>query len=176
MKNLMKYSIIRGMAILLAACGQLEPAPSEAADINVPLASTVPEHLRKYVGLNYPPFPEGFTANYGLLILNAEDHSLWLTSDGRNDMLWLSKLTERNASGSGFWEVKHILDLSHVESGSSLIPDGCSLNGEPDSEILVIRTDGVIEQAWRANTTLDVFESVPVDGIECGSDKAWDLE
>ncbi len=91
-------------------------------------------------------------------------------------MLWLSELTHHDSSGNAYWEVKDILDLSDQESGLALIPDGCLLNGEADSEILTIGRDGVILLAWRADTTLDVFEVMPPDGIESHSDKAWSFQ
>jgi hypothetical protein len=63
-----------------------------------------------------------------------------------------------------------------LEAGLTLIPDACYLNGTPDSEILVAGRNGVIILAWRANTTLDKFEVIPTDGIECHSDKGIRLE
>jgi hypothetical protein len=135
-----------------------------------------PEKFREYLGLNYPPLPVGLSEDFALLIQGSENHSLSLISDGQNTMLWLSKMTHRDSSGNAFWEVQDILDLSDLENGLALLPDGCSLRGEPDNEILVAGREGVILWAWRANTTLDVFQVLPTDGIECQSDKAWNLE
>jgi hypothetical protein len=134
-----------------------------------------PEKYSQYVGMNYPPLPDGLSEELGMLIQNANDHSLSLISDGQNKMLWFSRLTHYDTDGHAFWEVMDILDLSGVEEGMSLIPDGCSLNGVPDNEILVIGKDEKIAQAWRVNTTLNVFEVIPVSGIECHSDKSMSL-
>ena len=188
MKKQTKKTVLAGVLILLiSACGRVEstPAPepvvvtTESA-VNVPSAVPVeglaPESLSQYVGLKYPPVPDGLSESFALLIEGSEDHSLSLITNGQHTMLWLSRMTDRDASGNPIWEVKDILDLSDVESGLVLLPDGCSLGGVPDSEILVVGRDERIQSAWRANTTQDVFEVIPTDGIECHSDKAWPLE
>ena len=92
-----------------------------------------------------------------------------------NNMLWLEKVIQYNADGSVIWEVKDVLGLSDLEAGLTLIPDGCFLNGVPDSEIFIVGRNGVIVLAWRANTTSGRFESIPVSGITCDSDKPWPL-
>ncbi len=68
-----------------------------------------------------------------------------------------------------------MLELSNLEAGLILIPDGCSLNGAPDSEIIVAGKNGTIQFAWRANTTSDRFEVIPSDGIQSETDKSIDL-
>jgi hypothetical protein len=180
------------LLVVLAACGPSNtgsapdpgtsaapPAPtvSEAnAPTEVPADNPSSEPFQNYIGMIHPPLPEGLTERFGMLIQDVEDHSLTLVSDGASRMLWLNKLDHYDANGSAFWEVKDILDLSAVEAGLTLIPDGCFLNGALDSEIFVAGKDGTVRMAWRANTTLDQFEVIPTKGIECRSDKAMDLE
>jgi len=177
---------------LFSACGPLEPvpAPTEAPElmvtvtedpVNIPTAvpdkGSTPESFSKYIGLSYPPLPAGLTQDLSMLIQNSDNYGLWLVSDGANKMLWLSKITQYDTTnGNPFWEVKDVLGLSNVEAGTVLIPDGCSLNGQPDTEIFIASKNGTIVSAWRANTTLNVFEVIPIDGIECHSDKAVSLE
>lgn len=187
MKRQTRTILFAGILILLvSACAPsaTASAPAEVAvtespaDVpsDVPATGLVPEALSQYVGLKYPPIPDGLSENFALLIQGAEDHSLSLITNGQQTMLWLGRMTHRDAGGNAFWEVKDILDLSDVESGLVLLPDGCSLNGAPDGEILAVGKDAVILQTWRANTASDVFEVIPIDGIECQSDKAWPLE
>lgn len=188
MNHLMKKLTLIVMTVfLLTACGGVEtpsaPAPVVTSNPtiieNTPavlVTGSAPDKFNHYIGLNYPPMPEGLSEILAMLIQDAEDHSLSLLSEGENKMLWLSQLTHHDSNGNAFWEVKDVLDLSDLESGVVLIPDGCSLNGQPDNEILVVGTDGVIQLAWRANTTLNVFEVLPITGIECQSDKAMELE
>jgi hypothetical protein len=193
MNKQMNHLMLVVIAVFLfSACGPLEalPAPTEAPElmvtvtedpINIPTADPVegstPESFSRYVGLSYPPFPVGLTQHLSMLIQNSDDHGLWLVSDGADEMLWLSKITQYNTTnGNPYWEVKDVLGLSNVEAGTVLIPDGCSLNGQPDNEILVAAKNGTLLLAWRANTTSNVFEVIPTDGIECHSDKGVSLE
>jgi hypothetical protein len=111
-----------------------------------------------------------------MIIQDSNVHGLSLVSDGANKMLWLSKLTHTDSSGVAYWEVKDVLGLSNLEAGLTLVPDGCLLNGMPESEIFAAGRNGVIVLAWRANTSLDKFEVIATDGIQCNSDKAMPLE
>lgn len=187
LKNVLWIGIL---ILLFSACGQLEatPAPADLPEPmvtpdfveNIPTATLAsgsdPEKLSKYMGLSYPPLPAGLSEGLSMMIQDSDDHGLWLVSDAESRMLWLSKMTHRDSSGIAYWQVKDILELSNVESGVLLIPDGCLLNGEVDSEIVVVGKNEIILLAWRANTTLDVFEVIPTNGIECHSDKSMSLE
>lgn len=185
----MNHGLFVGITILLlTACGSLKtpstPAPvvtlSPVDVMNnstaVPATGVAPAKFSHYIGLRYPPLPSGLTEGISMLIQDAEDYSLFLFSEGENQMLWLSKLTHRDANGNPYWEVQDVLDLSDLKAGDVLIPDGCSLNGVPDNEILVAGRNGVMISAWRANTTLNVFEAISTTGIECHSDKGTILE
>jgi len=194
MKNLMLVLVI---ALLLAACGGVETASApevivteEPASVPEPVAvsdpvedipTTVPsdgadsEQFSKYIGLNYPPSPEGLTEVFSMLIQDKEDYSLMMVLEGGNKMLWLSKITHYDTDGSAYWEVKDVLALSNLEAGLTLLPDGCFLNGVRDNEILVAGKNGTIRLAWRANTMFGKFEAIPADGITCNSDKAVNI-
>ena len=185
LKNLMFVMIT---VLLLSACGPFEPAsaPAEAPEVIVTVIENVPttvvanesdpEKFTKYIGLNYPPVPSSLTERFSMLMEGSEDHGLWLVMDGVDEMLWLSKITHYDADGAAYWQVKDVLDLSDLEAGLVLIPDGCLLNGAPDNEIIIVGKDETVLLAWRANTALDMFEVVPTNGIECRSDKGFSLE
>lgn len=179
MKKQIIIALFGILVLLLSACRAVEtvstPEPmiteSPVETTIGPANDAIPGTFSKYIGLKYPPLPEGLTQDMGMLIQDAEDHSLSLLSDGESKMLWLSKMTHRDAAGTAYWEVRDILDLSHVDAGMQLFPDGCSRNGVADHEILVLGKDGNISMAWRANTTLSLFEVIPTTGIECHTDK-----
>ncbi|HXD11609.1 MAG TPA: hypothetical protein VN653_16205 [Anaerolineales bacterium] len=174
--------------LLFSACGPLEavPAPTEAPELiatenptdmptGVPVEGSAPESFSSYIGLSYPPFPASLTQDLSMLIQNKDGYGLSLVSDGTSKMLWLNKIIQYDADGNPSWEVRDVLALSDLGAGLTLIPDGCLLNGVPDSEILVAARNGVVVLAWRANTTLDQFEVVAADGIRCNSDKAMNI-
>ena len=175
----MKHAWLTGFIVLLfAACvpANATSTPAPTVPPAAPVQGLAPEKYRPYVGMIYPPLPAGLTEEFGMLIQDANDHSLSLVSDGTNKMLWFSQLTHYDANGNAFWQVKDILGISDLEPGLTLIPDGCSLNGVPDSELFVVGKGETIQLAWRANTALNVFEVIPINGIQCHSDKAVPLE
>jgi hypothetical protein len=195
MKNLMLVLII---ALLLAACGGVEttsapepavtedptsvPEPVVVSDPVEDIPTTAPsggadsEQFSQYIGLVYPPSPENLTQVFSMLIQDKEGYSLMMVLEGGNKMLWLNKIDHYDENGSAFWEVQDVLALSNLEPGLTLLPDGCFLNGVPDSEIVVAGRNGVVILAWRVDMTLDKFEVIPTDGIQCNSDKAVSLE
>jgi len=191
MNTQMKNALLVGfMVLLLTACGQLQSAPTPTdtpeptatatqSPTNTPAVvsteSAAPEEIENYIGLSYPPLPDGLSQGFSMVIQDSNDYGLSLVSDGANRMLWMEKLTNYDSSGIPSWEIQDVLDLSNVETGVILSPDGCFLNGQPDNEIFVIGKNGIILSAWRANTTSNVFEVISTDGIECHSDKAVSL-
>ena len=139
----------------------------------------VPDDLKIFIGTKYPPLPEGFTQRYGLVIWDSDDFSLDRISDGDRDMLWLSKLISRDINGHAILELKDILVLPNLDIEVVLVDDLCMLNGYPNSEIIAIgKTDKEVYStrqlpnekilfAWRANTSLGIFQSIPTKGVEC---------
>ncbi len=187
MNKQMKNALAGILILLLAACGRFETAPVDVPEFTVtvnptdvatavPTKGLAPGKVSQYIGLNFPPLPDGLSENFAMMIQDSDDHSLSLVLDGENKMLWLSKMTHRDSSGNAYWEVKDILELSNLEAGLFLLPDGCFLNGKIDNEIFAAGKDGKTLLAWRANTTLDRFEVLPANGIECHSDKAVSLD
>jgi hypothetical protein len=191
MNKQMKRVLWVGIMILVfSACGQLEttptpvdlpetlvtPAPVESIPAAATASGSDPVQFSKYIGMSYPPLPAGLSEGFSMMIQGSDDHGLWMVSDDVGRMLWLGKLTHRDVDGNAYWAVMDVLDLSNVESGVVLIPDGCQLNGEVDNEIIVAAKNEKSLLAWRANTTLNVFEVIPTTGIECHSDKGMILE
>lgn len=179
-------TLLVGLIILLVSGCGLREAVSTPEPVTVENPTSIPTPALvddlvssvepgNYVGLVYPPSPAELSKGFSMLIQDREGYGLSLVTDGRYKMLWLEKVARYGADGSVIWEVKDVLVLSDLEAGLTLIPDGCFLNGSPDSEIFVAGRNGVIVLAWRANTTSEKFEVVPVEGIKCNSDKAVDI-
>jgi hypothetical protein len=195
-KQLKNLIFVLITVLLLAACGQVEatsapeliatenptdtPEPVvvdtiENAPTAVPSNESASGNFSQYIGLSYPPFPAGLSQDLSMLIQNTDNYGLSLVSGGTYKMLWLSKITRYDTtSGNPYWEVKDVLNLSNVKG--VLIPDGCSLNGKIDNEILIVGNNGKIILAWRANTSTDKFEVLATDGIQCNSDKGTRLD
>ena len=198
-KQLKKIMSVVITILLLAACGPFEATsapddmpesmvtenptaipvvisePTKDIPTAVPSDGLAPESFSQYIGLKYPPSPAGLSQDFSMIIQNSDVYSLSLVNDGTSKMLWLSKITGYDTNGSASWEVKDVLGLSNLEPGLTLIPDGCLLNGVPESEIFAAGRNGVIVMAWRADTSLGKFETIAIDGIRCSSDKAVEL-
>jgi len=188
MKNLILVVMV---ALLLAACapirsesvpaGEMEPVvviENEPTDVPAPVESIPPAasiDVSEYIGLTYSLIPEHLSQGFSMIIFGKDGYGLTLIIAGEKKMLWLEKVDHYNEDGSVVWEVKDVLALSSLESGLTLIPDGCSINGTPDSEIFVAGQNGAVVLAWRANTSLEKFEVISVDGIICNSDKAVNI-
>ena len=193
MKTQMKNFLLLGVFLLLvSACvpvgsesvpvGVLEPTvvvkeiPTSMPTVVSVVEEPISVNPSDYIDLVYPPFPESLTKGFSMIIQGSDDNGLSFVSDGAGRMLWLEKINHYNENGSPFWEVTDVLDLSKIENGAVLIPDGCSLNGRIDNEIFVVAKNETVLLAWRANTALDKFEVLATNGITCNSDKGMHFE
>ena len=193
MKTQMKNFLLLGVFLLLvSACvpvgsesvpvGVLEPTvvvkeiPTSMPTVVSVVEEPISVNPSDYIDLVYPPFPESLTKGFSMIIQGSDDNGLSFVSDGAGRMLWLEKINHYNENGSPFWEVTDVLDLSKIENGAVLIPDGCSLNGRIDNEIFVVAKNETVLLAWRANTALDKFEVLATNGIRCNSDKGMHFE
>lgn len=189
--NAQLKNILLGAALLISACGPLgsestpvvapEPIVEVTEDPPVVPTDAVAEEralppISSYIGMVYPPFPEGLTKGFSMIIQGSDDNALSFVSNGAGKMLWLEKHSRYDENGNPYWEVTDVLDLSNIESGAVLIPDGCSLNGRIDNEIFVVAKNETVLLAWRANTALDKFEVLATNGITCVSDKGMRFE
>lgn len=189
MKNVLL--VIGMLIVLVSACGPLgsESTPVVASEpivevteepAVIPTESVAEEPalppINSYIGMVYPPFPEGLTKGFSMIIQGSDDNGLSFVLGEAGRMLWLEKVNRYDENGSPFWEVADVLDLSNIENGAVLIPDGCSLNGRIDNEIFVVAKNETVLLAWRANTALDKFEVLAVNGITCNSDKGMLFE
>jgi hypothetical protein len=177
-KRLKKTIFVLITILFLAACGQPETTSTPELIVtenptniptSIPLTGLAPEKFSKYIGLTYPPLPAELSERFSMIIQDSNVYGLSMVVEDDSKMLWLIKMSQGNETS---WEVKDILDLSGMEAGLILIPDGCSLNGTVDNEIfVVVGNNGTIRLAWRANTSLDIFQLISTSGIVCNSDK-----
>lgn len=160
-----------------------QPTPTD------PISKTVPDELREFIGIQYPPLPNGFVEGFGMLLVpsNNGDYSLSGIHQGDLHMLWMSKRVRWKSEGEWIrgWETLDILVLPSLKGQNErLIPGGCMLGGELDPEIVVIAlfdedasntryiTNEKILQAWRVNRSAEAFEEILTDEIECYGDLA----
>jgi hypothetical protein len=173
LRKLWPVAVALAITIGLSGCSATSssvPPPAAkpgAAAATVPVASP-------YIGVAYPPVPSGWqdgraalTATVGEVEYSVQE----LTRSGQQ-MLWFMKSTGRDAQGHLTWVVTDALLRSDVKEPGGLIWGFCTLNDQPDEEIVALgevkaaRMD-TLYRAWRANHASGHFEPVATTGIVC---------
>jgi len=149
-----------------------------SADVPVatPVEDATSEEFSQFIGSNYPPLPAVLSEGFSMMIQDSSDYGLTMVLKDGGRMLWLIKMIGQDGNGAANWEVVDVLALPKMDAGVLLIPDGCFLNGTPDSEVFVAAKDDMVIMAWRANTALDKFEVISTSDIHCESDKTTSLD
>lgn len=95
---------------------------------------------------------------------------------GGKTMLWLEKITERDAVGVPNWEVKDVLIFDNLKKNQSLLfsyASTCKQNGKTNLNLIVKATRSAnsktlkVEDAWMANTKKGEFDKISTKGIKC---------
>jgi hypothetical protein len=109
-------------------------------------------------------------------LLSDEDYGVTRFTKGKNYMLWLEKIVERNDEGVPQWEVKDVLVFNKLKKNQEFLfsySSPCTENGEENLDLIVLaelpsKTKIYkIVKAWRANVKDEKFEQTPIEGIIC---------
>jgi len=97
-------------------------------------------------------------------------------SRGKKFMLWLEKITERDARGVPSWEVRDVLSFDKLKKNQEFLfsySSSCLQNGKEKLD-LIVQADFLpktntykIIHAWRANVKREKFEKISTKGIKC---------
>jgi hypothetical protein len=135
-----------------------------------------------YIGLEYPPLPSEFVSLGGAVLdpdSSSETSSGYLVShmaDSTGEMLWLQRMTKRDANGVPHWQVLAVEYLPDREEGTEIMYGNCrvgdaSAGGDRYTYALVrwseeeIITD--VLRAWQIDTTAGRILPLSPDGVEC---------
>jgi hypothetical protein len=112
-------------------------------------------------------------------LLSNENYGVSRFSKDGKFMLWLEKITARDAKGIPSWKVKDVLTFSKPKSNQEFLfshSSGCRQNGRENLDLIVqaeflpkTKTYKVIN-AWRANVKKERFEKASNKGIVCQPD------
>ena len=92
-------------------------------------------------------------------------------------MLWLEKITARDAKGIPSWVVKDVLIFDNLKKNQDFLvsySSGCTQNGKENLDLVVLaelspkKTYKVI-RAWRADVKKEKFKKISEKGIVCKS-------
>ena len=109
-------------------------------------------------------------------LLSAENYGVSRFSKNEKMMLWLEKITDRDAKGQPSWEVKDVLTFDKLKKNQSFMfsySSGCLQNGKENLDLIVMaelmpkdKTYKILK-AWKANIKKEKFEKISSKGIKC---------
>lgn len=151
----------------------------------------VPEEYETYIGITFPPLPDGLDEGFGTLIIPSKNNIDWMLTVVRSEndtVLWLSKRFQKSGNPT-VWQVRDILMLPDLSDTEWLVPNGCRNDALHDPEIIAIAdvtptayssryVDSLgIRFAWRANRDAGVFEEVEITpSLDCYLDNMIEVK
>jgi len=154
---------------------------------------SVPDSLREYIGMEFPPLPDTFNNGFGQDLppdtaYSGHGFAINIVNEGTNNLLLFSKLKNRDQQGKAYWVVVDILILPELRSEERFLSDGCKAGQgiKVDHEILAIIafdkevqtsryvTNNKVLRAWRVNRSVEAIEEIPTNDLECFADFAME--
>lgn len=156
------------LIFIIFACGAKTEKPAQKIVI---------KNVQDYVGLRYGQDSnlEGIVYQGGNLLepLNGVEYGVSNVLKDSLNLLWLEKLTHRDAEGKANWEILDVLVLPEMSELEGLLISVCLQNNQPDPEIIAIgmfsEEENMIpvRKAWRANRQLEKFEEIATESVTC---------
>ena len=109
-------------------------------------------------------------------LLSDEDYGVSRFSKGKKYMLWLEKISARDAKGVPNWEVLDVLTFGALKKNQRFLisySSGCQQNGRDNLDLVVLaeflpkRKSYKVARAWKANIKKGKFEKVSTKTITC---------
>ena len=134
-----------------------------------------------YVGYKHKGVLYGETLPNGVKdlgggLLSNEHYGVSRFSKGKNYMLWLEKITARDAKGVPSWEVKDVLNVGEPKTNQEYLfsySSGCAQNGKSNLALVVLAESNAknksykIKKAWLANVKKEKFEKISTKNVKC---------
>lgn len=130
----------------------------------------------KHKGVLYGEILSNGAKDLGGGLLSNADYGVTRLTKDKKYMLWLEKITHRDAKGVPSWQVKDVLMFDDLKKNQEFLfsySSGCLQNGRKNLDLIVMaerlpakKTYKVI-RAWRANVKKEKFEKISDKGIVC---------
>jgi len=152
-----------------------EPQPATSA------IAAASDEARQFVGYRHEGVKRGKRLPNGAKdmgggLLSNEDYGVTRFKKGKNYMLWLERIVERNEAGVPDWEVRDVLSFGKLKKNQTFLfsySSPCKQNNEENLDLIVLaefapktKTYKVLK-AWQANIEKEEFESVSIEKIVC---------
>ena len=147
------------------------------------LAATVAafDEARQFVGYRHEGVKRGERLPNGAKdlgggLLSDEDYGVTRFKKGKNYMLWLERIVDRNETGVPSWEVRDVLSFGKLKKNQEFLfsySSPCWENNEENLDLIVLAESAPkpksykVLKAWRADVEREKFQSVSIKGIVC---------
>ena len=130
----------------------------------------------KHRGILYGQSLPNGAKDLGGGLLSDGDYGVTRFSKDKKYMLWLEKITARDAKGVPSWIVKDVLTFDGLKKNQEFLfsySSGCLQNGKENLDLIVMAEFSPPEKtykvlrAWRANVKKEKFEKISDKGIVC---------
>ncbi len=135
----------------------------------------------EYIGYKHKGVKYGETLSNGVKdlgggLLSNENYGVSRFTKGKKYMLWLEKITARDAKGVPSWEVRDVLSFDKLKKNQEFLfsySSSCLQNGKGNLDMIVMtellpknKTYKVLK-AWKANIKREKFDKISTKGIKC---------
>ena len=197
MEKLKKIITLVFIGTITAFCGTSLPNQTAVETIEPTITTSTPSKIQvspitqtaviaihDYIGLVHPPLPSFLTTSTSSAALispstTSESWSIKTVTDGKNFMLWFSKVLYRDDHGKAYFQVGDVAVIPPTERNQYVVVSACLNSNVLDSEIVaLVRVDEESLQerylsnsnvilAWRANQSTGEIIQISTFGIEC---------
>jgi hypothetical protein len=140
-----------------------------------------PQKKSEFIGYKHKGVLYGETLPNGVKdlgggLLSNENYGVSRFQKGKKFMLWLEKITSRDAKGVPSWEVKDVLTFDNLKKNQEFsfsYSSTCRQNGKENLDLIVMtelsaqRKIYKVIRAWQANVKTAKFEKISEKGIVC---------
>ncbi len=134
-----------------------------------------------YIGYKHKGVVYGETLPNGVKdlgggLLSNENYGVSRFTKGKKYMLWLEKITSRDAKGVPSWEVRDVLTFDELKKNQEFLfsyTSKCKQNGKSNFDLIVMaellpknKTYKVIK-AWKADLKKEKFDKISGTNIKC---------
>ncbi|CAN5633337.1 hypothetical protein BH24ACI2_BH24ACI2_04820 [soil metagenome] len=130
----------------------------------------------KHKGVKYGETLPNGVKDLGGGLLSNENYGVSRFTKGKKYMLWLEKITTRDAKGVPNWEVRDVLSFDKLKKNQEFLfsySSSCLQNGKGNLDMIVMtellpknKTYKVLK-AWKANIKKEKLEKISTKGIKC---------
>lgn len=136
---------------------------------------------QNYIGYKHKGVVFGETLPNGVKdlgggLLSDDSYGVSRFSKDKNFMLWLEKISSRDAEGIPDWEVKDVLTYDKLKKNQEFLfsySSPCTQNGKANLEMIVMveiltkKKSYKILKAWQVNLGKEQFEKLSTKKIKC---------